>query len=121
LWGAAAAARPDAGEGAGAGGGRRSTALGHRSQPAEPFVPNLCIMLSMRTLSLGTLLLFAVTSAVASDGTAKGTLTVNGKKFPLTNVYARKREAWPVDAERLGAEDVEGLTCGIVGLVATNE
>jgi len=75
----------------------------------------------MRTLSLGTLLLFAVMSAVASDGTVKGTLTVNGKKFPLTNVYARKREAWPVDAKRLGADNVKDLTCGIVDVIATNE
>jgi hypothetical protein len=57
----------------------------------------------------------------AGDGTVKGTLTLNGKKFPLTNAYARKREAWPVDAKRLGADNVEDLTCGIIDVLLTNE
>jgi hypothetical protein len=57
----------------------------------------------------------------AGDGTVKGALTLNGKKFPLTNAYARKREAWPVDAKRLGADNVEDLTCGIIDVLLTNE
>jgi hypothetical protein len=54
-----------------------------------------------------------------SDGTVTGALTVNGKKFPLTHIYARKREAWPADAKDLGVKEGE-LTCGIVELIATN-
>ncbi len=63
------------------------------------------------------LLLFAVPLSAASDGTVKGTLTVNGKKFPLTHVYARKREAWPADKKALSADD---LSCGVVDLIMTN-
>src|SRR5262249_40531262 len=33
------------------------------------------------------------------DGTVTGTLTLNGKKFPIKYIYARKREAWPSDAK----------------------
>lgn len=58
-------------------------------------------------------------AGVPSDGTITGALTVNGKKFPLTHIYARKREAWPADAETLEMKDDE-LTCGIVELIATN-
>ena len=56
----------------------------------------------------------------ASDGTVKGALTVNGKKFDLTHIYGRKREAWPADAKLLDADSVDDLTCGIVELIATN-
>lgn len=73
----------------------------------------------MHTLVLS--LLIAGTLHAATDGTVKGVLTVNGKKFTLTNAYARKREAWPVDAKRLGADNVEDLTCGIVDVLLTNE
>jgi len=58
--------------------------------------------------------------AVASDGTVTGTLTVNGKKFTLTHIYGRKREAWPVDAQVLGIDEGSDLSCGIVDLIATN-
>ena len=59
--------------------------------------------------------------AAESDGTVNGALTINGKKFPLTHIYGRKREAWPSDAKQLGAENVEELTCGVVELLMTNE
>ena len=59
--------------------------------------------------------------AAESDGTVKGSLTINGKKYALTHIYGRKREAWPADAKQLGAENVEDLTCGIVELLMTNE
>src|SRR5262245_48696058 len=57
---------------------------------------------------------------VASDGTVTGALTLNGKKFTLTHIYARKREAWPADAKALGADDVHDLSCGIVDVIMTN-
>jgi len=58
--------------------------------------------------------------AVPSDGTVTGALTVNGKKFPLTHIYARKREAWPADAKELDLHEGQELTCGIVEVIATN-
>lgn len=58
------------------------------------------------------------TRGVASDGTVTGTLTINGKKFPLTHIYGRRREAWPADAKALDADD---LSCGIVDLILTND
>jgi len=79
----------------------------------------------MRSTRLLTGLLFAVltlplhAAGVPSDGTVTGTLTVNGKKFPLTHIYARKREAWPADAKVLDVKEDE-LSCGIVELIATN-
>ena len=57
---------------------------------------------------------------VASDGTVKGTLTINGEKFPLTHVYGRKREAWPADAKALSVDNMEELSCGIVDLIFAN-
>jgi hypothetical protein len=63
----------------------------------------------------------AAPAGVASDGTVTGALTVNGKKFPLTHVYGRKREAWPADAKALGVDSVDDLSCGIVELIFTNE
>src|SRR5205085_122919 len=82
-------------------------------------------MSSTRSLALALLLCVLVTvpldaAGVRSDGTITGALTVNGKKFPLTHIYARKREAWPADAQTLGVDDVGELTCGIVELIATN-
>lgn len=82
----------------------------------------------MGSTRLLTGLLFAVltlplplhAAGVPSDGTVSGTLTVNGKKFPLTHIYARKREAWPADAKVLGVDDAGELSCGIVELIATN-
>ena len=62
----------------------------------------------------------ALPADVASDGTVKGTLTLNGEKFPLTHVYGRKREAWPADAKVLNVESVEELSCGIVDLIFVN-
>jgi hypothetical protein len=81
-------------------------------------------MSSTRSLSLALLLCAFVTiplgaAGVPSDGTITGALTVNGKKFPLTHIYARKREAWPADAKMLDVKD-DALTCGIVELIATN-
>jgi hypothetical protein len=83
-------------------------------------------MSSIRLFAL--LLIAAVTvplcaesrKSVPSDGTIAGALTVNGKKFPLTHIYARKREAWPADAKTLGISDAGELSCGIVELIATN-
>lgn len=82
-------------------------------------------MSSTRSLPLALLLCVLVTvpldaAGVRSDGTITGALTVNGKKFPLTHIYARKREAWPADAKTLGVDDPGELTCGIVELIATN-
>ncbi len=75
----------------------------------------------MRSLSLALLLCAVVSVPVgASDGTVKGELTLNGKKFPLTHIYGRKREAWPADAKLLGADDVQQLSCGIVELIMAN-
>jgi hypothetical protein len=66
--------------------------------------------------------LIAVSSFAAEpDGTVKGNLTINGRKYPLTHIYGRKREAWPTDAKQLGADNVEDLTCGVVELLMTNE
>lgn len=82
-------------------------------------------MTSCRSLSL-VLLVWAAVSAhadqrkPASDGTVTGSLTVNGKKFTLTHIYGRKREAWPADAKALDAGDVNDLSCGIVELIMTN-
>jgi hypothetical protein len=59
-------------------------------------------------------------AGVATDGTVKGTLTLNGEKFPLTHVYGRKREAWPADAKLLEADNVGELSCGIVELLFVN-
>ena len=59
-------------------------------------------------------------AGVASDGTVKGALTINGQKFPLTHVYGRKREAWPSDAKVLKADNVDELSCGIIDLIFTN-
>jgi hypothetical protein len=50
-----------------------------------------------RVLCLALLFCGVVPLRAAGDGTVKGTLTVNGKKFPLTHIYAREREAWPAD------------------------
>ncbi|HJQ36837.1 MAG TPA: hypothetical protein VKB93_06845 [Thermoanaerobaculia bacterium] len=58
-------------------------------------------------------------SGVASDGTVTGTLTINGQKFPLTHVYARKREAWPADATVLDVDAAE-LSCGIIDVIFAN-
>src|SRR5262249_13327843 len=55
------------------------------------------------------------------DGTVTRTLTLNGKKFPIKYIYARKREAWPSDAKALSADKVEDLPCGIVETLFTNE
>lgn len=55
-----------------------------------------------------------------SDGTVKGALTLNGKQFPLTYVYARKREAWPADAKALSVAEGDELSCGIVDLIMVN-
>jgi hypothetical protein len=62
--------------------------------------------------------LYAETRKVPSDGTVTGTLTVNGTKFPLTHVYARKREAWPDDAKELDEKEVP--SCGVVDILITN-
>lgn len=59
-------------------------------------------------------------AGLPSEGTITGTLTVNGKKFPLTHIYGRKREAWPADAKTLGVDNAGKLTCGIVEIIATN-
>lgn len=59
-------------------------------------------------------------TGVASDGTVTGTLTINGQKYPLTHVYARKREAWPADAKVLDVENVDELSCGIVDVMFAN-
>ena len=71
-------------------------------------------------LALALLVCAASRKTPPSDGTVSGALTVNGKKFPLTHIYARKREAWPADAKDLGLKDVSELSCGIVELIATN-
>ncbi|HEV2719073.1 MAG TPA: hypothetical protein VG323_03565 [Thermoanaerobaculia bacterium] len=75
--------------------------------------------MSSKRLSLVLCLVSLMTFplSTASDGTVKGTLTVNGKKFPLTHIYARKREAWPADKKALSADD---LSCGVVDLIVTN-
>jgi len=62
-----------------------------------------------------------VKTAGVSDGTVKGTLTINGKSIRLTHVYGRKREAWPADAKLLSTGGVADLPCGIVEVLITNE
>jgi hypothetical protein len=62
----------------------------------------------------------ASAAGLPSEGTVSGALTVNGKKFPLTHVYGRKREAWPADAKELGLNDVSEISCGIVEIIVTN-
>ena len=70
-----------------------------------------------RVLCLALMFCGVVPLRAAGDGTVKGTLTVNGKKFPLTHIYARKREAWPADKKALSADD---LSCGVVDLIVTS-
>jgi len=72
-------------------------------------------------LSLFGMAADARTPTVASDGTVSGTLTLDGTKFALTHIYARKREAWPADVEFLSAKELENLPCGIVDVIMTNE
>ncbi len=82
---------------------------------------SLYIAFMLKKSLLLILLITAPLFAVETDGTVTGTLTVNGKKFVLAHLYARKREAWPTDAKQLGAENVEELSCGVVELLMTNE
>jgi len=79
------------------------------------FAGSLCFVLLLSVVAAD-----ARTPAVASDGTVSGTLTLDGKVFKLTHIYARKREAWPADVDWLSAKEPQNLACGIVDVIITN-
>lgn len=84
--------------------------------------PSRSLALALLLCAAGSVPFHAETPRPApGDGTVQGALTVNGEKFDLTHIYGRKREAWPADAQLLGADDVDELSCGVVELVLTNE
>lgn len=78
------------------------------------FAWSLCVVFSLFGIA-------AEARTVPSDGTVSGTLTLDGTKFALKHIYARKREAWPADVGFLSAKELGNLSCGIVDVIMTNE